>query len=103
MNQIDLNGKNAVITGGARGIGFAIAQRLLASGARCSLWDLDGQSLAAAAKTLGGASPVHTVITNISQPESVQAAADATFRHFGSVEILVNNAGIAGATKKTWE
>ena len=55
MNKIDLQGKNAVITGGARGIGFAIAQRLAASGARCSLWDVDGQSLIAAAKALGGA------------------------------------------------
>ena len=103
MNKIDLQGKNAVITGGARGIGFAIAQRLLASGARCSLWDLDGQGLAAAAKALGGPEVAQTATVNVSQPDSVQAAADQTFKQFGSVDILVNNAGIAGATKKTWE
>lgn len=103
MNKIDLQGKNAVITGGARGIGFAITQRLLASGARCSLWDLDGENLRAAAAALGGAGSVHTAIANVSQPESVQAAAAETFKQFGAIDILVNNAGIAGATRKTWE
>jgi 3-oxoacyl-[acyl-carrier protein] reductase len=103
MNQIDLQGKNAVVTGGARGIGLAIAQRLLASGARCSLWDLDGEALRVAAKALDGQGSVLTQSVNVTQPDSVQAAADETIRQFGSIDILVNNAGIAGATKKTWE
>src|SRR5213593_1784424 len=103
MNRIDLEGKHAVITGGARGIGFAITQRLLASGASCSLWDSDGEALRAAAKALAGQGAVQTVIVNVTQPASVQAATEQTFEHFGSIEILVNNAGIAGATKKTWE
>ena len=54
MNKIDLQGRNAVVTGGARGIGLAIAQRLLVSGAQCSLWDLDAEALRAAAKALRG-------------------------------------------------
>jgi len=103
MNKIDLQNKNAVITGGARGIGFAITQRLLASGAQCSLWDMDPEALRGAAKALAGLGSVHTAVVNVTQPESVQAAADQTLAHFGSVDILVNNAGIAGATKKTWE
>ena len=102
MNKIDLQGKNAIVTGGARGIGLAIAQRLLASGARCSLWDMNRDGLAATAKALADDS-VHTAAVNISQPDSVQAAAEATLKHFGSVEILVNNAGIAGVTRKMWE
>ena len=101
MNTIDLQGMNAVVTGGARGIGLAIVRRLLASGARCSVWDLDPGALEAAAKTLDG--PIHTATVDVSQAESVQAAADETLRHFSSVDILVNNAGIAGATKKLWE
>ncbi len=103
MNKIDLQGKNAVITGSARGIGFAITQRLLASGAQCSLWDMDADALRAATKALAGQGSVHTAVVNVTQPESVQAAADQTLAHFGSVDILVNNAGIAGANKKTWE
>ena len=103
MNKIDLLGKNAVVTGSARGIGFTIAQRLLTSGARCSLWDMDAGALAAAAKSLSGSGQVHTVTMNVTEPESVQRAAEATFQEFGSIDILVNNAGIAGATKKTWE
>jgi len=103
MNQIDLKGKNAVVTGGARGIGLAITQRLLASGAQCSLWDRDDEALRAATKALAGQGSVQTQAVNVTQPESVQAAADETFRHFGSIDILVNNAGIAGATKRMWE
>ena len=103
MNKIDLQGKNAIITGGARGIGFAITQRLLASGARCSLWDQDAEGLRKAAEALGANRSVHTAKVNVAQPESVEAAAEDTVRHFGAIDILVNNAGIAGATKKTWE
>jgi NAD(P)-dependent dehydrogenase (short-subunit alcohol dehydrogenase family) len=103
MNQIDLHGKNAIVTGGARGIGFAITQRLLASGAACSVWDRDVEALGSASKSLAGAAPVHTVAVELTQADSVQAAADATFHAFGRVDILVNNAGIAGGNKKTWE
>ena len=58
MNQIDLRGRGAVVTGGARGIGYACAERLAASGAKVSLWDMDGAALAEAAKKLDGA---HTI------------------------------------------
>ena len=103
MNQIDLQGRTAVVTGAARGIGFAIVQRLLASGARCSLWDVDAAALASARDRLPGAGEVHTVEVDVTNPAQVQAAADATFRQFGSIDILVNNAGIAGASKKLWD
>jgi len=103
MNQIDLNGKHAIVTGGARGIGFAIAQRLLASGAACSLWDCDAEALSMAKNALAGSGNVHTALVDLTRADSVNAAADATFNAFGRVDILVNNAGIAGANKKTWE
>ena len=103
MNQIDLNGKVAVITGGARGIGFAIAERLLASGAACCLWDKDEGAAAAAAKALSSKGRAHAVAVDLTQPASVKAAAESTSREFGRIDILVNNAGIAGATKMTWE
>ena len=103
MNQIDLQGRSAVVTGGARGIGFAIVERLLASGAACSLWDRDAAALDEAAKKLAGRGRVHTATVNLTDAESVAAAAASTFVAFGKVDILVNNAGIAGVNKKTWE
>ncbi len=103
MNKIDLQGKNAIVTGGARGIGFAIAQRLLASGAACSLWDRDVEALNSARKALAGSGTVHTATVELTEPESVNAAAAATFTACAHVDILVNNAGIAGANRKTWK
>ena len=72
MNKIDLNGRKAIITGGARGIGYAIAERLLDSGASCSLWDCDPARLAAAGKKLSPANTVHTVTVDITRPESAE-------------------------------
>ena len=103
MNKIDLQGKNAVVTGGARGIGFAIAQRLVESGARCSLWDINPDRLASATKQFQNSASIHTAQVDITKAPSVQAAAEATIKHFGGIDILVNNAGIAGVTKKAWE
>src|SRR5881409_1853634 len=103
MNQIDLNGKNAIVTGGARGIGLAIAQRLLASSANVSLWDRDQKALETTAKALAAKGRVHTASVDISSPDSVKAAADKTIGDLERVDILVNNAGIAGVTKKLWE
>lgn len=103
MNKIDLNGKTAVVTGAARGIGFAIVERLLGSGAACSLWDRDADALACAAKTLAAKGRVHTATVDVTEASSVEAAAQATLKAFGGLDILVNNAGIAGASKPTWE
>jgi 2-dehydro-3-deoxy-L-rhamnonate dehydrogenase (NAD+) len=103
MNQIDLIGRSAIVTGGARGIGYSIAERLLASGASCSLWDRDSAALESASKSLSAKGKVHTCAVSLDQPESVAAAAEQTVKALGAVDILVNNAGIAGATKKTWE
>ena len=103
MNQIDLKGRLAVVTGAARGIGYAIAERLLDSGAGCSLWDRDAAALESAAKSLAARGRVHIVSVDVTQADSVQAAAQETIAAFGHVDLLVNNAGIAGATKPTWE
>jgi 3-oxoacyl-[acyl-carrier protein] reductase len=103
MTQIDLNGQVAVVTGGARGIGYAIAERLIDSGASCCLWDRDDARLAEAARMLSGRGAVRTVVVNVAQPDSVRAAIDATVAGGDRIDILVNNAGIAGVTKTTWE
>ena len=101
MNQIDLKGRGAVVTGAARGIGFACAERLLASGAQVSLWDQDGEALAAAKQRLGAS--LHTAVVDVADEQSVAQAAHSAQAALGAVDILVNNAGITGPNKKTWE
>ncbi len=100
MNQIDLNGRVAVITGGARGIGLAIAERAAASGAIVSLWDRDEGRLAHTVATLPGASAVTVDLTD---EAAVRAAAAQTEAAHGRIDILVNNAGITGGNAPTWE
>lgn len=101
MNQIDLNGRVAIVTGGAQGIGRAVAARFAASGATVALWDLDGELAAKAAAEIGhGASGLAIDVTDAA---AVKAAADALEAKAGSVDILVTSAGIAGPNLKTWE
>ena len=102
MNQLDLKGRRAVITGGAQGIGYAIAQRMLASGASVTLWDRNAQTLAAARSSLGDPERVHTVTVELGDESSVQAAAKSSLQQ-GPVDILVNNAGITGGNGTVWE
>src|SRR5687768_3222645 len=94
MNQIDLNGQIAVITGGAQGIGFAIARRLVASGAKVCLWDMNAELLDSAKAELGAAASSVTV--NVANYDQVAAAAAETEKTLGSLDILVHSAGIAG-------
>lgn len=95
MNSIDLNGQVAVVTGGAQGIGFAIAKRLVQSGARVSLWDLNAALLEEAKKALGPAAS--GVVVNITDLPGLRAAVEQVEREVGPIAILVNSAGIAGS------
>lgn len=94
MNRIDLAGQHAVVTGGAQGLGLAIARRLIASGARATLWDVDGDALARAVAALGEAAA--SVVVDIADPEAVMSAQSWTEGDRGPVSIAVNSAGIAG-------
>ena len=103
MNQLDLRQRVAVITGGARGIGHATARRALQSGAVVSLWDVDGQKAESARTELSSLGPVSAVQVELTDADSVQAAAAATVTAHGRIDILVNNAGITGGNGPTWE
>jgi 2-dehydro-3-deoxy-L-rhamnonate dehydrogenase (NAD+) len=103
MTHIDLKGRSAVVTGAARGIGQAIAERLLASGARVTLWDRDREAVEAAGRELGKRGEVHAVVADVTDDQSIDAAVRGTVAKFGGIDILVNNAGIAGGSKPSWE
>jgi 3-oxoacyl-[acyl-carrier protein] reductase len=84
MNRLDFAGRNAVVTGGVQGIGAAIVKRLRESGAKVLIWDLDG-------------SPS----VDVADPQSVKAAGERAIKELGKVDVLVNNAGIAGKNVAT--
>ncbi len=101
MNQIDLNHRHAVITGGAQGIGLSVATRLLASGASVSLWDRDEGVLKDAIDQLRTTGVVSAESVDVSNPESVVAATESTVRKHDKIDILVASAGIAGPNYKS--
>jgi NAD(P)-dependent dehydrogenase (short-subunit alcohol dehydrogenase family) len=103
MNTIDLAGRVAVVTGGAQGIGHAIAERMLASGATVSLWDVDAGKLAEAKSSLGNAGKVFVEQVELTSESAVAAAAARTIASAGKIDIVVNNAGITGGNGTTWE
>jgi 3-oxoacyl-[acyl-carrier protein] reductase len=102
-NKIDLSGRNAVVTGGAQGIGRAIVERLLESGAAVAIWDRDGRLAGKTAEALKRNRRVEAVTVDVTRLSEVEAARDATMKALGRIDILVNNAGIAGPNVKTWE
>ena len=101
MNQLDFQGRHAVVTGGATGLGYAIAQRLLASGGSVTLWDRDEAGARQAAAALG--SGAHAVAVDVAQQPSVAAAVQATLQQAGRIDALVNSAGITGPNTKVWD
>jgi 2-dehydro-3-deoxy-L-rhamnonate dehydrogenase (NAD+) len=101
MNQLDLGGRNAVVTGGAAGIGFAIAQRLAHSGAQVTLWDRDARALSETSKAIAGG--VHEVAVDVADEAAVRRAMDETLAKMGRVDVLVCSAGITGPNTTTWE
>src|SRR3981081_3091594 len=101
MNKIDLNGRCAVVTGGAQGFGRAITERFVASGAKGAIWDHDPAFAEKTAKQIGaGVTPCAVGASDLA---AVEKARDATLKTLGKIDILVNNAGIAGINKTVWE
>jgi len=100
MNTLDFNGRSAVVTGGAAGIGLAVAKRLASSGAKVSLWDSDERALGIAREAFGFADSQRV---DVADAESVARAAEATASSLGGIDVLVCSAGVAGANHMVWE
>ena len=103
MNEIDLNGRRAIVTGGAQGLGRAIAERLQVSGASVHIWDMDPDAMAEAAADWAEEGPAGWVEVDVADPAAVAAALAETLESAGGIDILVNNAGISGPNMPTWE
>jgi 3-oxoacyl-[acyl-carrier protein] reductase len=103
MNKIDLQNRRAVVTGGAQGIGLAIAERFLASGASVCLWDRDEPLVRKTASTLASKGNVEAVVMDVTDLDSVRNAVRKTQDALGGIDLLICNAGIAGPSGKLWE
>jgi len=101
MNQLDFAGRRAVVTGGAAGIGLAVASRLSASGAKVALWDRDERALGDAAQKIGDATLAQTL--DVTDDRAVEEAARAVAERLGGIDVLVCSAGITGPNTTTWE
>jgi 3-oxoacyl-[acyl-carrier protein] reductase len=101
MNRLDFEGRCAVVTGGAAGIGYAVADRLVQSGARVALWDRDGEALARSAGALGAHTYTHAL--DVADHDAVDRATQATLAALSRIDVLVCSAGITGPNMPTWE
>jgi len=100
MNRLDLAGRVAIVTGGARGIGLAIVRRVIDSGGAVAVWDMDGAAAQEAARSLGRAS-AH--VLDLTDEQGIAAAHAETIAAHGKVDVLVNNAGITGGNAPSWQ
>ncbi len=102
MNKLDLQGRCAVVTGGASGIGEATIRRMAESGANVAIWDMNEKAMADIAKSIKGVR-THYCKVDVSRLDQVEAAFKSTLEAFGKIDALVNSAGVAGVNAKVWE
>ncbi len=102
-SNINLRGRVAIVTGGARGIGFATAQRFLSCGAQVALWDIDASRVKQSASELASSGTVSAHVVELTDESAVQTAVTQTLAAHSRLDIVVNSAGITGGNGTTWE
>jgi 3-oxoacyl-[acyl-carrier protein] reductase len=103
MNKLDLHGRVAIVTGGARGIGLAVARRIVASGGQVAIWDMDAAKAEESRAALAADGTVTAEILDLADEAAVAEATARTVAAHGKIDILVNNAGITGGNMPVWE
>ncbi len=102
MNSYDFKDRVSVITGGGQGIGLSVAERMLQSGGKVSIWDRDEKLLNEISARFES-SQIQTIKVDIGDLKSVEAATKATVEKFNQIDILINNAAIVGPNANTWD
>jgi NAD(P)-dependent dehydrogenase (short-subunit alcohol dehydrogenase family) len=103
MNVYDLKDRVAIVTGGAQGIGLAVATRIIASGGKVSIWDRDAELLNKTVAGLNEPARVQGLTVDIADLAAVEAGTKQALAHFGKLDILINNAAVVGPNANTWE
>jgi 2-dehydro-3-deoxy-L-rhamnonate dehydrogenase (NAD+) len=102
MNNLDLNNRTAIITGGAQGFGFAISKRLIQSGAKVIIWDIDEVTAKKAEKEIDSKNFSYQIV-DVTDFDKIEKAIKDLEKNFGKIDIFVNNAGMTGMNAKVWE
>ena len=103
MNKLDLQGRVGIVTGGARGIGLAVARRMVQSGASVSIWDMDPAKAEESRAALAADGNVTAEVLDLADEVAVAEATQRTLKAHGKIDLLVNNAGITGGNMPSWE
>ena len=102
MNNLDLKDRVAIITGGAQGFGLAISKRIIESGGKVVIWDIDENAVETALKEINS-NDLSFQIVDVTNFEAIEKALLETENELGKIDLFVNNAGITGMNAKVWD
>ena len=102
MNKLNFNNRTAVITGGAQGFGLAISKRLILSGAKVVIWDIDKKEAEKAKKEVGSNNFDYQIV-DVTNFDQITSSLQELENQYGKIDIFVNNAGITGMNAKVWD
>ncbi len=102
MNNIDLKNRTAIVTGAAQGFGLAISERLINSGAKVIMWDVDGETLKKSIKKINNPKLSFDSVLDVTKFDKVSKEIEKNIKEHKKIDIFINNAGISGPNTKVW-